>query len=288
MIVAFSSVSIQITYLRLKVSLPVDWTEWNLSKNQTNFLIHFLHNIQIRMNSSGDVNVFQWYKEWFFSRRVKFYSRLNVMTVCEVPDMDKKVICQFISIRRWVLIRWNRDSYILKESLCDFLLEFVDVIAMWMFSDPDLIQKIDSSICGWNINCPFSMGNIASFAWPFKSRFQIRPSFFTPQYQLSLCHPSKLPPRTIRIRETIQERLSFQLTDLSQKHVILNQFNKRNDWSFEKFSKTTFVWSFLIRQEILNISNMDIVFHGIYSPLFIQTRAVCLPLLCELLFQQSH
>ena len=44
----------------------------------------FLHNIQIRLCSSGDVNVFQWNREWFFSRRVKFDSGFNVMAVYEV------------------------------------------------------------------------------------------------------------------------------------------------------------------------------------------------------------
>ena len=64
----------------------------NLSKNQANLLIDipiiidaaFLHNIQVCMSSSGDVNVFQWNRERLFSRRVKLDSGFNVMAVCEV------------------------------------------------------------------------------------------------------------------------------------------------------------------------------------------------------------
>ena len=48
----------------------------------------------------------------------------------------------------------------------------------------------------------------------------MRPSFPTPQGLRSVRHPSKFPPRTERIRGTIQVRLSFQidgfLTDPSQ------------------------------------------------------------------------
>ena len=39
----------------------------------------------------------------------------------------------------------------------------------------------------------------------------MRPLFPTPQGLRSVRHPSKLPPRTERIRGTIQVRLSFQI-----------------------------------------------------------------------------
>ena len=45
--------------------------------------------------------------------------------------------------------------------------------------------------------------------------------------------------------------------------VILNQWTKRNDWSLTRFSNTSFVRSFPIRQEILNVSQI--------APFFIQT-----------------
>ena len=39
----------------------------------------------------------------------------------------------------------------------------------------------------------------------------------------------------------------------------------------KRFSKTSFVWSVPIRQEILNVSLIGIAFHGICPPFFIQT-----------------
>ena len=53
--------------------------------------------------------------------------------------------------------------------------------------------------------------------------------------------------------------------------VILNQWTKRNDWSIKRFSKTSFVWSLPIRQEVLNVSQIGVAFHGICKPFFIQT-----------------
>ena len=53
--------------------------------------------------------------------------------------------------------------------------------------------------------------------------------------------------------------------------VILNKRTKRDDWSFKRFSKTSFIWSLPIRQEILNVSQIGKAFHGICPPFFIQT-----------------
>ena len=58
---------------------------------------------------------------------------------------------------------------------------------------------------------------------------------------------------------------------LRRNRVILNQWTKRNDRSFEEFSKTPFEWSLPIRQEILNVSQIGKAFHGICPPFFIQT-----------------
>ena len=53
--------------------------------------------------------------------------------------------------------------------------------------------------------------------------------------------------------------------------VILIQWTKQNDWSFKWFSKTSFAWSLPIRQEILNVAQIGVTFHGICPPFFIQT-----------------
>ena len=110
-----------------------------------------------------------------------------------------------------------------QENLRDLLLELDVPVSRWMFSGPDLLQEI------WfvhlrlrKINFPFSLGRIHPLLhWVFLHRFPMRPSFPTPQCLQPVCHPSKLHPRTKRIRGTIQVRLSFQidgfLTGLTQR-----------------------------------------------------------------------
>ena len=66
-----------------------------------------LLDIQIRVRSSGYVNVFQWNEEWFFSRRVKLDSWLNMMAVYEVSWHGPKIISRFTSIQIWVFRWWK-------------------------------------------------------------------------------------------------------------------------------------------------------------------------------------
>ena len=82
-------------------------------------------------------------------------------------------------------------------------------------------------------------------------------------------------------------------TTLGLVGVILNQWTKRNDWSFEWYSEPPFVWSLPIRQEILNVSQIGKSFHGICPPIFHPDLiATILQMyflsLCVLLSQQSH
>ena len=96
----------------------------------------FMHNIQVCMCSSGDVSVFQWIREWFFSRRVKFDSWFNVMAVWSFLTWTKS----FITISLEVVE--VETLLILQENLHEFLLELDVPKSRWMFSVPDLLQKV--------------------------------------------------------------------------------------------------------------------------------------------------
>ena len=137
---------------------------------------------------------------------------------------------------------------------------------------------------------PFLLGNITSFALSlFLSRFPRRPSFPAPRCLQPLCHPSKFSRPQSVSKEQSKWYFVSKLMDswlvFRRNRVILNQWTKRNDWSFTRFSKTSFVWSLPIRQEILNVSQISIAFHGLCPPFFIQTYLLSL---CVLLSQQSH
>ena len=132
----------------------------------------------------------------------------------------------------------------------------VDVLSSW---SPPI--KFDSSICDWKFEFSIFWEILLPLHWVFWSRFQ------SPQCLQPICHPSKFTPRTNRIRGTIQARLSFQidgfLNGLSERLGHTQQVNQ-TEWSvFKRFSKTSFVWSLSIRQEILNVSQIGIAHFGI-------------------------
>ena len=53
--------------------------------------------------------------------------------------------------------------------------------------------------------------------------------------------------------------------------VILNQWTKWNNRSFKRLPKTSLIWGFPIRQEILNVAQIGFTFHRICPSIFIQT-----------------
>ena len=84
----------------------------------------------------------------------------------------------------------------------------VDVLESWSpprgLIRPSAIGKIKfSSFLG-----KYHLVRIGSF---FLSRWPMRPSSPTPQGLQPVRHPSKFLPRIMRVRGTIQERLSFQI-----------------------------------------------------------------------------
>ena len=194
------------------------------------------------MSSSGDVNVFQWNREWFFSRRVKFDSWFNVMAVNEVSWHGPKIIYRFTGIRKWVLRWWKRPFWFSKKVNVTFSLNwsrpYQGVCSQVLISS----KGFDSSICGWKNKFSFFFGKYHLFRIePFWVDFRCAHCFRL----LKVCDQyvtlPNSPPRTERIRGTIQERLSFHidgfLTVFRRNRVILSQWTKRNDRSFKWFSQ---------------------------------------------------
>ena len=70
---------------------------------------------------------------------------------------------------------------------------------------------------------------------------------------------------------TFHQISTLEKTTFRQCSILSSLMSKRNDWSCQWFSQTTFVWSFPMGQEIFNFSQMGITFHRIRPPIFIQT-----------------
>ena len=102
------------------------------------------------MCSSGDDNVLQRKREWFFSRRVKFDSGFNVMAVYEVSWHGREVICRPTGIRKWVLRWWRwRPFWFLKKisltSFSNWVVPYQGGCSQFLISS----NKFYSSICDW-------------------------------------------------------------------------------------------------------------------------------------------
>ena len=86
-----------------------------------------------------NVNVHQWNREWFFSRRVKFDSGFNVMAVYEASCHQKSFIAS-PAFRKWVLRLWKRPFWFSKKVNIALSLIRSMPYQGWMFSVPDLLQ----------------------------------------------------------------------------------------------------------------------------------------------------
>ena len=172
----------------------------------------FLHDIQICSWSSGDVNVFQWNREWFSLSASKvwlwvqrdggiwsFLTRTKNHFVLRHPEMSHETV-----VKETLLI--------LQENFFDLLLELGGPVSRWMFSVPNLLQWI------WFVHLrletwisPFWVEYYFHFIESFRVDFPCVHRFQLLNVCKPLCHPSKFSPRT----------LSFQidgfLTGLSQR-----------------------------------------------------------------------
>ena len=175
-----------------------------------------LLDIQVCMSSSGDVNVFQWNREWFFSRRVKFDSRFYVMAVNEFSWHGPK---SFIAsrARNWVMRWWKRPFWFSKKI-------YVTLSLNWSMPCQGGCSQVlisskgfDLSICDWknkfSLFVKYHLFRIESFRVDFH-RLQL----------LKVCDQYVTLPNSPGVQciseDTIQVRLSFQIdgcvTGLSQ------------------------------------------------------------------------
>ena len=159
--------------------------------------------IQISVRSSGNVNVLQWNREWFFSRRVKFDSRFNVMAVFEASRHGPEIVNRFTSIRKWVLRLWKRPFWFSKKvnitlSL-NWSMPYQGGCSQFLISS----NKFYSSICNWKNEFSIFFGKysflcIESFwvDFPCVHRFQL----------LKVCNQYVTRPNSTRVQSVSEEQ----------------------------------------------------------------------------------
>ena len=154
------------------------------------------------MCCSGDVNVLQWNREWFFSRRVKFDSGFNVMAVFEVSWHGPEVIYRFTGIQIWVLRWWKwRPFWFSKKSLwpsprIGWSRTKVDVLNSWSpptnFTRPSATGKMIF---------PFFGAILLPLDWAFLSRFRCVHRF----QLLNVCNHYVTLPNSHRVQSVSKE-----------------------------------------------------------------------------------
>ena len=140
---------------------------------------------------------------------------------------------------------------IIQENPFDLLLELVDAVPKWLFSIPDLLRKF------WFVHLRLENEFSIFFGKYYFLRIEsFRIDFWcVHRFQLvNFCNEHVTLPNSHRVQIVSKEQSKHdflsKLMDswlvLRNCRVILNQWTKWNDWSFLKFSKTPFVWSFPI------------------------------------------
>ena len=218
-----------------KVNLvkPVDISDNSRSPSTFQKSSIFFSSIHPKMYSEPwSCENFQWKRKWCFSRHVQFDCRFNVMGFLKW-SRNHFWLHHHTTMSLGVGLKTTR--LILPEDYLVLLLGLGDPGWKWMFSEPDLLQRVSIVLSAMGISTfHHSWASTLPLHCVFSRRFQMRPSASILQCLPLVCHPSKFTPRTDRIQGTILVRLSFQidgfLTGLSQKEGNTRAMNQM-EWS---------------------------------------------------------
>ena len=165
MLAAVLSVSLRTPYISLDGSLLMELTEWKLSNNQTNLLTHRYFNNHRCVALAWHPNS---YEQFWRRQAISVEQGMILLSAREVwlwvQRDGPKIIYRFTSIRKWVLRWWKRPFWFSKKIPLTFssncVFPYQGGCSQFLISS----RKFDSSISGWKMNFPFSLGNITSFA----------------------------------------------------------------------------------------------------------------------------
>ena len=97
---------------------------------------------QVRMCSSGVRQCISVEQGRILRSASKVWLWFNVMAVHEVSWHGPEVVHRFTGIRKWVSRWWKRPCWFSKKVNITLSLNWVDAVSRWMFSGPDLLQKV--------------------------------------------------------------------------------------------------------------------------------------------------
>ena len=156
MLPSFFSVSPRTTNIRLEVSLPREWLEWNLSKNQTKLLTH-RYSKNHRYNALVETSKFVW-----VVLETSIYFSVIVLSAIKVWLLvhrdggiwssswhEPKIVYRFTGIWKRVLRLWKRLFWFSKKVNITLSLNW-SMPYQGGWSQVLISSKsFDSSICDW-------------------------------------------------------------------------------------------------------------------------------------------
>ena len=171
------------------------------------------------MCCSGNVDVLQWNRTWFFFWHVQFHSGFHVMTVNEISCNWPEFMFSFRIISCWVILMWwwRRESawFSWKKFLVPILFQGNPWLR-WMVSDVDLLQKVLTvpSATGKIKLSPFIGVNTSSalslLAWSSDASICSNSSM-----SATITSPFQIPPRATHIQRIYLAKLLDQTDVIS-------------------------------------------------------------------------
>ena len=269
----FLSVSPRTTYILVEEFRSIMWISWNPTTKLTDFCF--------RGHSHGNHFFFlvlhpnrcelTWWHQWIR----KLYSRFNMMTVNEVSLNRPK--SSFISSSSFV----SSDSKLFPIALIlrrDSLSSRCVPVSEWVLGIRSLtLIMLLNHLPQWiRILNLFGLSGLLLHS-AFWDKFLMRPALLILQHQQKSEYlPSKISPRSEHILERFLVVLSFRIDEFSLclslgLWEVFLQCTRWNNWSFERFTKSSFIRSFPVCQEVLDISQIAMAFRRIWPPLIIQS-----------------
>ena len=220
--------------------------KWLLQSTFQFSSLRFLHDVQISMSRPYNINVFQWNKECFFLRHEELNSTFTVMTIDEIT-LDRPQIGMGFSVICGFCLEWVLGIRSLSLTILLFHL--------WM---------------GRRLHHLFDW-SLLPLHWFSDDKYLMHPTFPSLPRLLSKYHLSKFPTRSAHSQERFLVIPSCHIDDLlfqffteirwystnAPKSIIGPLNGSPNRLSFGVFS---------ISQQVLDVSQTAIAFHGVWPP----------------------
>ena len=292
---------LQTCILLKKVSFSIEWLLWTCPRIwQMSARIHvptilntlFLHHIQISMRRPNCNNVCQWSRECFFFRHVELNSKFNVMTTNEVTLCRQEVFSGFSVVFEFCRLRLFRFSLKFSTEIFTRSGLFLWVGSRCLFPT---ILLLHPRLGIW-ILLPSELATLL-LHWFFEDKFLRRQSFLVPSVSAIRMSPFQIPPAINACPRNISGKTflpNWCVLDWSRIEIGWHSpLLERNYWSFAWFSDSSFVVSLPICQEVSDVSQIAIAFHGVSPAIFHQILIVAVRLKFRLslfvqLFQQYY